>query len=320
MNGIEVARLYGDASAFSTFAYPQRRALLADLSDGWVAFGARWRGAPVGLALAKAGEQGHWLDSVMVSAQFRRRGVGRALLEALTDHARSVGSAQIAAQYSSFLRAREALEGLLAACGWSAPQLLDIQLVGLAGAMADGGGAWRPVQRAMRELGDYRVESFRPRPDDAAAIKAILASAPELGVHDPLENTRLEAEVSTAIRHGDELIGWIAAERLTVSHGHGTLVPDAPSILYSGARIADGHHKALMLVGYHRAFSCQAELYGAASRAVYRTHPRATAMYTFTRARFEPMALHVEERYGARCAIDTPISRPVSVPEAKIPC
>jgi len=315
LDDIQIALIDADATAFTAFAFPQRRERLAALAEPWVAIGARWRGVPVGLVLATLQPNGVWLESVMVTATMRRKGIGRALLGALADHARSAGVTKIATQYSSFLPARAALEALLAGSGWQPPAMIDIQLVGLAGAMADGGGAWRPVQRAMRELDEYSVEPFALGAGDDAAIDTLLAAAPELGVPDPRSNAALDPEVSVALRHRGALIGWIAAERLTCSTGYGTLVPDATSILYSGARLGEGHHKALILVGYYRAFSRQAELHGPASRAVYRTHPRAAAMYNFTRARFEPMALHVEERFGASMLVEPDRESPVAFKE-----
>jgi len=311
LNDVRIALIDGDASAFAAFAFPQRRAGLATLVEPWLAIGAWWRGAPVGLCLATIRNGSVWLDSVMVSPPLRRQGIAGALLAALADHARSAGATRIATQYSSFLGARTAFEALLARSSWQSPTLIDIQLVGLAGAMADGGGAWRPVQRAMRELGDHSVEPFALGADDDAAIDALLALAPELGVPDPRASPGLDLEVSVTLRDRGALIGWIAAERLTHSRGFGTLVPDAPSILYSGARLAEGHHKALMLVGYYRAFSRQAVIHGPASRAVYRTHPGAAAMYNFTRARFEPMALHVEERFGSSLQLGQDCALPI---------
>jgi GNAT superfamily N-acetyltransferase len=299
LNDVEIALIDGDASAFAAFAFPQRRDRLKALDTPWVAIGARWRGAPVGLAVARIGNPTAWLESIMVAAPLRGKGIGTALLASLADHVRVAGASRIDTEYSGFLSGRVAFEALLAGNGWQPPALIDIQLVGLAGAMADGGGAWRPVQRAMRDLGAYSVEPFALTEQDGVAIDALLASAPELCVPDPRANASLDPEMGVTLRHRGELIGWIAGERLTHSMGFGTLVPDAPSILYSGARLADGHPRTLMLVGYYRAFSRQAEIHGPASRAVYRTHPRATAMYKFTRARFEPMALHVEERFGA---------------------
>jgi len=307
---VRIARLE-KASDFAAFAFARSRPRLAALEAPSIAIGAWWRGAPVGLALGTV-EPGKsaWLESVMVAAPLRRQGVAGALLAALEEEARSAGAARIGTQYSSFLAARSGLEALLASRGWSPPAMIDIILVGLAGAMADGGGAWRPVQRAMRELTDYSVGRYDVgNARDDAAIGALLAAAPELGVPDPRTNTPIDPEISVMIRHRGALIGWVVGERLTRSIGSGTLVPEAPSILYSGARLADGHHKALMLVGYYRAFSRQAEIHGPASRAVYRTHPGAAAMYTFTRARFEPMALHVEERFAASLTLTAKVSQ-----------
>ena len=301
---IRITRLQ-KASDFATFAFARSRPGLAELQAPSVAIGAWWRGAPVGLALGTV-ESGKnaWLESVMVAAPLRRQGVAGALMAAFEGEARAARAERISTQYSSFLGARVGLEALLAGRGWSPPTMIDIILVGLAGAMADGGGAWRPVQRAMRELTDYSVERYvAGNVRDDAAIGALLATAPELGVPDPRTNAAIDPEISVMIRHRGALIGWVVGERLNHSIGSGTLVVDAPSILYSGARLADGHHKALMLVGYYRAFSRQAEIHGPSSRAVYRTHPGAAAMYAFTRARFEPMALHVEERFATSRAL-----------------
>jgi len=312
---IRIARIEGSARDFANFAFPQRRSHLTALTPPWRAIGAWWRGVPVGLALAAVDNGRAWLDSVMVDPLFRRRGIARTLLAVLADDARAAGASRLDTQYSSFLPARAALEALLADRGWAPPALVDITLVGLAGAMADGGGAWRPVQRAMREMTDYTVEPFDLNdPRDDTAIAAILAEAPELGVVDPRTHAALDRDISMVMRCRGDLIGWIAAERLTHSLGKGTLVDDAPSITYPGARIADGHHRALMLVAYYKAFSRQAEMHGPASRAVYRTHPGAAAMYNFTRARFQPMALHVEERFSATLAFDVPV--PCSGPAA----
>src|SRR6186713_1092498 len=87
LNEVQVTLIEGDASAFAAFAFPQRRALLGALREPWVAIGARWRGASVGLALATVENGGAWLDSVMVAAPMRRKGIGRALLAALAEQA-----------------------------------------------------------------------------------------------------------------------------------------------------------------------------------------------------------------------------------------
>lgn len=322
LEGTRIARIDGSASAFSTFAFARRRPRLATLQSPWVAIGAWWRGAPVGLALATVENGRAWLDSVMVAAPVRRRGIGRALLSALAEEARAMGATRIHTQYSGLLGGRAPLEALLASAAWSPPQLIDVILVGLAGAMADGGGAWRPVQRARRELAGlgYSVDRYvSGNPADEAAIGALLESAPELGAPDPRGSTATDPEVSVMLRHRGALIGWIAGEPLTRSVGTGTLVAGTTSIHYTSARIADGYPRTLMLVGYYESFSRQAAIHGPASRAVYRTHPGAAAMYSFTRRRFEPMALHVEERFGSSFALNSSLP-PATAPERHEPC
>lgn len=319
LTDVRIARIDGSGGAFAQFAFARRRARLNALDICWIAMGAWWKGVPAGMALVIVKDDVARLDSIMVSARLRRRGIAQALLASACREVVAAGLDRLETQYSSFLARRDAFESLLSRTGWSSPELIDIIVVGHARAMADGGGAWRPVQRAMRELVDYSVEPFAiAGAKDGMAVDALLASEPELGVPDPRADAATDPDISVTIRHRGALIGWVAAQRLHRSIGHGTLIAEAPSYLYSGARLADGHHKALMLVAYYTSFSRQADAHGPGSRAVYRTHPRAAAMYAFTRARFEPMALHVEERLRATLDLTPALIHSAETPRERV--
>ena len=87
---------------------------------------------PIGLALV-APVFGYpselQLYSLVVESSWRRRGVGRALLDALADHGRVGGARQLRAEWSDRLPGRDALSALLASAGWTEPRpvLLRVQ-------------------------------------------------------------------------------------------------------------------------------------------------------------------------------------------------
>jgi GNAT superfamily N-acetyltransferase len=178
--------------------------------------GAREAGQPVGLAvaaLAPGADGDAELLSVFVSPGARRRGVGATLLGALEGGARSEGCRRLYGTWMTSAKQLEAIEGLLARCGWAPPhpRMLVVKFT---------------VEEAqtVRWYGRYQLRAgleFLPWLELGAERLARLEEShaarpwipPDLlpWRHDP---DRLEPHSSIAALLDGEVVGWVINHRL----------------------------------------------------------------------------------------------------------
>lgn len=294
---IAVRTLTTPTPDFSAFTYPRLARFLDEPRPSILAVGAFVDDEPAGLALGELGSGEGWLLSLMVDKQFRGEGIASQLLRSFVSESAGRGIGRLEARYPERLASRPVLEAVLARAGWSEPSLSSVQLVGLAGAMAAEGGRWPGVRRLRERPGPYAFTPWSERSaEDDVSVSRLLAEQSAIHPPDPRAFVRnCEPELSFALRRGGELIGWLVGVRDEGGFGPGTTGGGAAAVHYPAAYCADAHSRSgILIAGYHRAFSRQAELFGPLSRASYRTHPGARAMLALTLRRFAPMALRVD--------------------------
>lgn len=288
---------------FAAFTYPRLAKLLAEPRTTILAIGAFDGGRPVGLALGDCGPGGGCLLSLMVDRRCRGMGIATRLLRSFGAAAGERGIRRLETHYPDHLAARPAFEAALSSAGWSEPDLGSVQIVGLARAMSDEGGHWPGVRRLLERPGPYAFTPWGERTArDEAAVEQCLGEGSDIRPPDPRTwRTSFDPDLSFVLRRGGDLIGWLIGQRVQTGFGPGTTSDDAVSVHYPAAYCAEAHTRSgILIAGYHRAFSRQAELHGPQSRASYRTHPGARAMLALTMRRFAPLALRVDRVLTSR--------------------
>jgi GNAT superfamily N-acetyltransferase len=205
--------------------FPSYRSLFARSDPSVVALAAQSSGdgTPVGAILLTVEEEEARVLSLAVAPEARRRGVGRALLSQALATAEGRGARRADIVYTTKLKTFPALEGFLAAGGWSQPQRRMIF------GSSDPRTVWRQ-DWVQRQLGKA------PRGSDPFPW-AELTTAERRQIADDLAGGLVPEEVSPfwdednivwpmtqGLRRGGRVVGWL------VCH----VVPQAPgTIRYS---------------------------------------------------------------------------------------
>lgn len=209
---IAVAPLVPDRvdSRLAALTFPRYAPLLsADmLAAPWCRAFAAWAdGAPVGLALLGRDEDGSWrLLSLVVASAWRRRGVGRALLAAVTAWARDHGVAELTAVHGDTMRGAAAWRALLAAGGWSPPEPYLLSLTGRAPWAAEARAEWAPLFTRLAAQG-YGVTPWHDR--NAADDAEIDRLSRGIGRLAPSHAGEVLPEVSLVVRRHGRPVGWV---------------------------------------------------------------------------------------------------------------
>ncbi|WP_294641314.1 GNAT family N-acetyltransferase [uncultured Aureimonas sp.] len=288
---------------FAAFTYPRLAKLVAEPRPSMLAIGAFDGDSPAGLALGDCGPGDGRLLSLMVDRRCRGMGIATQLMRAFASAAGERGIRRIETHYPDHLASRPALEAALSNAGWSEPNLGNVQIVGLAGAMSDVGGRWPGVRRLLERPEPYAFTPWSERTArDEAAVERCLGEGSDIRPPDPLTwRTSFDLDLSFVLRRGGDLVGWLIGQRAETGFGPETTSDEAVSVHYPAAYCAEAHSRSgILIAGYHQAFSRQAELYGPRSRASYRTHPGARAMLALTMRRFAPLALRVDRVFTSR--------------------
>ena len=112
--------------AYQHLTYPLWRKQLSEIdgTSSIIAVGAEFNALPVGLAIAYRFPEGNKAQilSIFVQPEYRRRGIGKRLLENLSQRLSAKGCDRLELSYTSKTESTSALEKLLNRQSWSIPQ------------------------------------------------------------------------------------------------------------------------------------------------------------------------------------------------------
>jgi len=294
---ISTERIFGDRAArFRHLTFPRLGARIEQIAPPWFLIGAWVDDEPAGLMMAGPGVTAAdmLLKSVSVAPSFRRRGIGRHLLQELETEARARKVSRIAARFVPTMKLAEAFVSLTSHLKWERPSTVSLNLTGEAGLMAQSGGEWPGVKTWLSDPGEFTFEPWRPL--TVADEEAMARLRAQSAFRSYLEFTGFAAAIDPAcslhIRRSGALLGWIAATPF-----QGAMVARYGNRIgrhYRSAYVDESlWRSAALIAGYYHAFSRQGETYGNDSIATYFTDfPGQMAL---TRRRFASMALSMEE-------------------------
>jgi GNAT superfamily N-acetyltransferase len=293
----KIAALAPDRSGYYRhLTFPRLGSRLEDLGSPWLLVSASRGDEPVGLAVAHHAEVSAeiMLQSIFVAPSYRRRGIARALLQAVEDRARERKVVRLHSRFLPTMKMADAFVQLIGGAQWSRPKIVSLNLAGEAGPMARIGSEWPGVKTWLDNPGTFSFGTWRPLvgPDQDALGRLRAQAAYRYYLDfDAFEST-IDPVCSLQIRRAGELVGWIAATPYQgpIVKRHG----DRVGRWYRSAYIDETlWRSAGLIAGYCHAFSRQGAAYGNDSIATYFTDfPSQMAL---TRRRFKPIALSVEE-------------------------
>jgi GNAT superfamily N-acetyltransferase len=201
--------------AYQRMTFPHHRSLLGAPSPETVALAAHLEGEPAGLALAE-------IDSARVAARLhslyvvetqRRNGIATSLIAELEEELRRRGCSKVEAVYATGGSSVAALERLIAQFGWAppAPRSLIIKISQPEMEADERYQAMAELETpfsvcAWSEVTPEEREQIRQSQRDTGWIPPGL---------DPFSNEEgADLRTSVALRHGDEVVGWIINHEL----------------------------------------------------------------------------------------------------------
>jgi GNAT superfamily N-acetyltransferase len=183
---------------------------------------------PVGLALAypQAHTPTSRLLSLFVLPAYRGRGVGAQLVQAIEREAADQGDTMIDTAY---VAPRDALEGVLARCGWGPPRVQLNIIEAPFAALHDRINA-HPLPPLPAGAALFPWEARTPQDEQQAQqYQASLGSA----LH-PLADLHLLQPGSTGVRLGEALVGWAILHEIAPEVVRCTALYVAPEARYTG--------------------------------------------------------------------------------------
>lgn len=216
-----------EASAYQAFTFPYYRSQLQSLKldSSIVAIAAATAIEPVGLVLAEI--QPHrkvaQILSIFVASPYRRQGIGTALLREIESEMRSQDCTQLELVYITGKPTTHALERLLVACDWTAPQTR--MLVGKSTCRSMMSAPW--MQRTTLPA-SYSLLPWQEMTDaERTALRQQTWIPSQL---TPFQHEKdLEPLNSLGLRYHKEIVGWIITHRLnaeTIRYTSGFVRPD----------------------------------------------------------------------------------------------
>jgi GNAT superfamily N-acetyltransferase len=293
--------LKGNARLFSSLTFGQIGNWLSPVPDDVIAVGLVVSARPVGLAIGflEPGKPRATLTSIVVTPTFRRRGLGRRLLDAWQAEAFARGASACVASYVEAMSGRKNLEALLADAGWTAPRATGLVVVGRVGRMVEAGRSWPSVTDRLAVSRTYTFDPLELTATDVAAVERYLADPEAADMLGPLhQSEQLARDFSITIRRDGRLVGWLVA-----AETHRPLLDgptNEPAIRYLEAYIDPLHRQSGIMVGaYYHCYAKQMALLGRDSIAVYYTsHENRPRMVALTRRRFAAIAERVDTILG----------------------
>lgn len=198
-----------NAIAFRNLAYPAHQHALHQLGpeSPIIAIGAIAEGKPAGLVLAEARGEKSAILSICTASAFRNRGIATELLNAAERALRTRDVPSASLTYVTGKPTTEALEKLLARCGWPVAEPKHLH-------------CWTD-NRVYPWLAEYKLpESFEIFPwiditvGDRVSLERSQAAenwVPESVWPFSFDGT-LEPNTSLGVRYGGELVGWVLTQ------------------------------------------------------------------------------------------------------------
>lgn len=175
-----------------------------------VMLGASIDERPVGLAVlhSATAAKAAFLESIFVDPAFRRRGVGRALLEAAESMLLAAGIPKLVGSWYHDAPAAAAIERLLADTGWGEPTPTATVYRGGRSALEQTvrkNRPWRPRPGFEIDIWSTLSPDERRQVDELGATHAI-----GMGLHPAGEwMLAVSEETSVVLRHHGEVAGWM---------------------------------------------------------------------------------------------------------------
>lgn len=281
-----------NAAAFAALTYPALRQTLLPLRATHRAVGAYDGHRPIGLALAAVDKPEANVLSVFVDRAYRNRGIGRALVSAITCEVARAGNSQIYTRIVGSSPSRLAFDRALTAAGWPGMAFSQLNMTLRAKDVAEEMHRWASIRRIL----EREDTAFAPWSSfdeaDRTAMEALLRQPEARFSGDPFRCTsNVLSEFSVIIRRADKAIGWLVG-----CPGRSPLAdePKTWTVDYQSAYVdADLRQSGILLAAYWHAFVRLAEAHGPKSIAIGWAY--GDRMVRITRDRFVPIALHSEE-------------------------
>lgn len=182
----------------------------ADVAPGRVAVGASIGTTLIGVAVADfAGAVAASMESIVVDAAHRGRGVGRGLLNALERRARAHGFTRIEARYHATRANAPALARALDRSGWD-DSGTPVWILGSSIRIVDAPWMAVPVP-ADYELFSWADLTASERSQLASAEGAARACPAAL---TPFPSEAVEPACSVGVRHAGRVVGWMLTHRV----------------------------------------------------------------------------------------------------------
>ena len=240
----------------------------------------------IGLAIAeRRNAEEAQVVSLNVQPDWRRRGVGGRLMKNLLACLHQEGVSSLLIQYQSGAESTTALEHLLANQGWSEPSDTFVLLEGRAERLAT-----VPWADNYPITPPYRLELWQQHHGDQAqklnAPVSLLAAT---------ASQTLEPNLSLALLHNEQLVGWVLADRTT-----------STQVRYSSLFVAPAHRgRARGLALLASAFQRQGELGPPIARAG--VAPESAAMIRLAQRHLRPFLENIS--WARRSEIALPRAR-----------
>jgi GNAT superfamily N-acetyltransferase len=228
------------------------------------------------------------LLSIMVHRLHRGEGLARALMARVESAAAVQGCASLAAFYSSRLPRRRELEGLLARCGWGAPEVCGMRTAGYAAAVAAEMDGLEAGHRPFLPPGAFIEPWSSVTESERGEVDALVA-----GIHfnAPLAPSLYEKtahpELSIVLRLNGRIAGWVFGERHS----------DDLCYYPCGYIIPALYRRASYVALIREVCRAQAALFGPQSVAQLSATPNVPGLPRFMRERFGPCALWYDEMW-----------------------
>lgn len=290
---LDLTRPHPDAAPLT---YPRLRPWLDGVADteAHIRIGAAAYDGDhvVGLALASIFKNEEMrLQSIMVPAAHRRRGVGADLIKTVEAEASARDVTALSAYFGN-QKNRDGFRGLMAHCGWSAPEMLEFRLAGKADWTTRMGPDWARFLDRLKTKGySTSLWSEITAEDRSDAEELLKEQREDLPIIFAGYEDFADPALSIAIRRHGKLVGFIIGQTLEQNDYHH----------YTTGYVSRPLQRAgWLLAGLDDVCSRQSVAYGPSSVAVYETPGHNPRMIEFMKRRLGGVTLWMNERWSVK--------------------